>query len=228
MQLDILATSDWNRPLCFVAAGNEGAMNLEAYFELDGLAYRLIPINTPGRNFMTYGRIDVDTLYDRMMNTFHYGRMEQPDVYLDYYNIRTLSVIKLRNNFTRLAEKLIDVHRLDSALRVLDRCRELMPDRKVPYDAFVPPIAEAYFKCGAKDKALKIMKEHTKDLEQDLAYFYDKTPEQRTSLDYEIRLSLQLLQEYSGMASDYGEKEMEQEIGDQFSNYYQKYLQERK
>jgi hypothetical protein len=228
MELDILATSDWDRPLCFVAAGNEGALNLEPYFQMEGLAFRLVPISTPGRSFMTYGRIDVDTLYDRMMNTFHYGRMEQPDVYLDYYNIRTLSVIKLRNNFTRLAEALIAVHRPDSAIMVLDRCMELMPDRKVPYDAFVPPIAEAYFHCGAGDKAMGVMREHVGGLEQDLAYFYDLTPEQRVNLDYEIRLSLQLLQEYSGLASDFGEQEMEQEISDQFNNYYQRYLQERR
>jgi hypothetical protein len=111
---------------------------------------------------------------------------------------------------------------------VLDRCMELMPDRKVPYDAFVPPIAEAYFRCGAGDKATGIMKEHVGSLEQDLAYFYDLDAEQRVNLDYEIRLSLQLLQEYSGLASDFGEQEMEQEISDQFSNYYQRYLQERR
>jgi hypothetical protein len=228
MQLDILATSEWDRPICFVAAGNEGALNLEPYFQLEGLAYLLVPISTPGRSFMTYGRIDVDTLYDRLMNTFHYGRMEQPDVYMDYYNIRTLSVIKLRNNFTRLANELITVHKLDSAERVLDRCMELMPNYKVPYDAFIPPITEAYFLCGATEKAGTIMRDHVDYLEQDLAYYYDLTPEQRTNLDYEIRLALQLLQEYNNLASDFKMEEINREISDQFSNYYQRYLQERR
>ena len=48
--------------------------------------------------------------------------MEQPDVYLDYYNIRTLSVIKLRNKFSRLANELIQMNRFDSAVVALDRC----------------------------------------------------------------------------------------------------------
>jgi hypothetical protein len=228
MQLDILAASDWERPMCFVAAGNEGALNLEPYFQMEGLAYRLVPIHTPGRNFMTYGRIDVDTLYDRLMNTFHYGRMEAPDVYLDYYNIRTLSVIKLRNKFTRLANGLIAANKMDSAALALDRCMELMPHPKVPYDAFVPPIARAYYNCGQIEKASDIMQEHYGLLLDDLGYYYDLTAESRQSLDYEIRLSLQLMQEYSSLATDIGNEELVQDINDQFNNYYQRYLQERR
>jgi hypothetical protein len=228
MQLDILATTDWDRPLCFVAAGNEGALKLEPYFQMEGLAYRLVPIQTPGRNFLNYGRIDVDTLYDRLMNKFRYGRMEQPDVYLDYYNIRTLSVIKLRNKFTRLANELIEINKIDSAVLALDRSMELMPHPRVPYDAFVPPIAQAYYRCGEDEKAEAIMRKHVDLLLEDLAYYYDLTPQQRQTLDYEIRLSLQLMQEYNSIANEYTEGELNQEINDQFNNYYQRYLQERR
>jgi len=228
MQMDILATTDWDRPICFVAAGNEGSMKLESFFQMEGLAYRLVPISTPGRNFLTYGRIDVDTLYDRLMNTFRYGRMEQPDVHLGYYNIRTLSVIKLRNKFTRLANELIAVDKMDSASLVLDRSLELMPHPKVPYDAFVPPISQAYFRCGQKEKALSVMREHVDICLEDLAYYYDLTPEQRQSLDYDIRLALQLLQEYNSQATEFKMDEMVGEINEQFTNYYQRYLQERR
>ena len=228
MQLDILASTDWNRPVCFVAAGNDGSLRLESFFQMEGLAYRFVPIHTPGRNFMTYGRIDVDTLYDRLMNTFRYGRMEQPDVHMDYYNIRTLSVIKLRNKFTRLANELIAINKMDSAALVLDRCVELMPHPKVPYDAFVPPISQAYFRCGKRDKGMEIMQQHVDILLQDLLYYYDLTPEQRQTLDYEIRLSLQLMQEYHSIAEEAGEEETVQAINDEFSNYYQRYLQERR
>ncbi len=227
MQLDILASNDWERPICFVAAGNDGALKLEPYFQMEGLAYRLVPISTPGRNYMTYGRVDVDTLYNRLMNTFRYGRMEQPDVHLDYYNIRTLSVIKLRNKFTRLANELIQVNKMDSAALALDRCLELMPHPKVPYDAFIPPVSQAYFRCGSPDKAKAVMRQHVDLLLEDLDYYYDLSPEQRQSLDYEIRISLQLLQEYNGIANEFNVEEMVQEINEKFNNYYQRYLQER-
>ena len=228
MQLDILATTNWDRPIYFVAAGNEGAMNLEPYFQMDGLAYRLVPISTPGRNFMTYGRIDTDTLWNRMMNTFRYGRMEEPDVHLDYYNIRTLSVIKLRNKFHRLASELVAENKIDSAVVALDRCMELMPHPKVPYDAFVPPMARTYYRCDQREKGFEIMRRHVDIMLADLDYYYDLKQEYRETLDYEIRLSLQLLQEYNNIAMESGETEITQEINEQFNNYYQRYLQERK
>jgi hypothetical protein len=227
MQLDILASSDWERPIYFVAGGNDGALNLEDYFQMEGLAYRLVPISTPGRNFMTWGRIDTDTLYDRLMNTFRYGRMEEDDVHLDYYNIRTLSVIKLRNKFTRLANQLIDEQKIDSARQVLDRCMELMPHPKVPFDAFVPPISNAYYRSDERDKASALVRHHVDVILEDLIYYYDLTPEYRQALDYEIRLSLQLLQEYHNITSQFNETELNQEINDAFNRYYQRYLQER-
>ena len=225
MQLDILATSDWERPIYFVAGGNDGALKLEDYFQMEGLAYRLVPIATPGRNFMTWGRIDTDTLYDRLMNTFRYGRMEKEDVHMDYYNIRTLSVIKLRNKFTRLANQLVDEHKLDSAILVLDRCMELMPHPKIPYDAFVPSIANAYYRSEAREKASGVVRGHVDALLEDLEYFYDIDLEIRQTLDYEIRLSLQLLQEYNNITKD-NDTELNQEINESFNKYYQRYLQE--
>jgi len=42
MQLDILATNDWERPIYYVSGGAEGALDLEDYFQNDGYAYRLV------------------------------------------------------------------------------------------------------------------------------------------------------------------------------------------
>ena len=71
------------------------------------------------------------------------------------------------------------------------------------------------------------MRQHVDLLLEDLIYYYDVTREQRQSLDYEIRLSLQLLQEYNSIASEFKLEDMVQEINEEFNNYYQRYLQER-
>ena len=52
---------------------------------------------------------------------------------------------------------------------------ELMPHPKVPYDAFMPPISRAYFRCEQLKKALDIMRQHVDLLLEDLAYYYDLT-----------------------------------------------------
>ena len=225
MQLDILATSKWERPIYFVSGGAEGALRLEDYYQNEGYAYRFVPIRTAGRNFLTYGRIDTDILYDNLMNKFKYGRMEEPDVYLDYYNIRTFAVIKLRNNFTRLAEELLNENKKDSAIQVLDRIMELTPNHKVPYDLFVPPIAEAYYNCGQNEKANKIVNEHLDLISEELVYYFSLNTELRQNLDYEIRVALQLSQEYVQITDKAGETELNQKAEEMFTLYYQRYLQ---
>jgi hypothetical protein len=225
MQLDILATNEWERPIYFVSGGAEGALALEDYFQNEGYAYRFVPIRTPDRNFLTYGRIDTDILYDNMMNKFKYGRMEEPDVYLDYYHIRTIAVIKLRNNFTRLAEELIKENKIDSAIQVLDKCMELTPNDKVPFDLFVPPVAEGYYNCHQNEKANKIVTEHLKLISEELVYYFSLKPELRETLDYEIRVALQLSQEYLQITKNAGETELNKQAEEMFNLYYQRYLQ---
>lgn len=225
MQLDILATNDWERPIYYVSGGAEGALHLEDYYQNEGYAYRFVPIRTAGRSFLNYGRIDTDILYENLMNKFKYGRMEQPDVYLDYYNIRTFAVIKLRNNFTRLAEELIKENKKDSAILVLDRIMELAPNNKLPYDLFVPPIVEAYYNCGQKEKANAIAREHLGLLTEELVYYYSLDQKLRQNLDYELRVALQLTQEYVQITDKAGDTDLNQEAEELFSLYYQRYLQ---
>ncbi len=72
------------------------------------------------------------------------------------------------------------------------------------------------------------MQQHVDLLLADLAYYYDLTPEHRQSLDYEIRVSLQLLQEYNNVATLNKEEELIKQINDEFNNYYESYLEERR
>jgi hypothetical protein len=43
---------------------------LEEYFQLEGLAYRLVPVKGVNKSWFEYGRIDTDILYENMMNKF--------------------------------------------------------------------------------------------------------------------------------------------------------------
>jgi len=106
-QLDIFAQNDWKRPIYFTAGGFDGSMGLEPYYQLDGLAYQVVPIRTPQESILVMGRIDPDKMYDIVMNKFSWGRMNAEDVTLDYYSVRTLSVIRFRNLHTRLALALL-------------------------------------------------------------------------------------------------------------------------
>jgi tetratricopeptide (TPR) repeat protein len=222
IQLDVLSNNYWERPIYFVTGANEGAMNMEDYFQLEGLAYRLVPINTPSiDNFFEPGRVNTEKLYDNLMNKFSWGRMNEDDVYLDYYNLRTFSVIKFRKTFVRLAEALTNEGKPDLAEKVLDRCMELAPHHKVPYDYFISGITlpgkedamvrhtgiiEAYFKCGAIEKANKLIQEYSSILQQDMVYYNSLEERFRRRFHNEAIQSQNIYQEMLDLAELYGEE----------------------
>ncbi|MCL1851341.1 MAG: DUF2723 domain-containing protein [Bacteroidetes bacterium] len=70
--MDILANFNWDRPLYFsVSSGPDAYFGLEEYFQLDGLAYRLIPIKSKaGRGYLDTERVNTATLPDKLINVF--------------------------------------------------------------------------------------------------------------------------------------------------------------
>ena len=147
MILDLLATNNWKRPIYFaITVGSESYMNLEEYFQLEGLAYRLVPLKGGEDDLGQRGRVETSIMYDNMMNKFKWGNMPDPDVYLDENNLRM--TMNFRNNFARLADALLQEGKRDSAIAALDRCVEVMPDANVPYNIFMIRIIENYYKAA--------------------------------------------------------------------------------
>ena len=218
VELDILANFDWDRPVYFVAGGNDEALNLEDYFQLEGLAYRLIPVKTPGRDFFSYGNIDAEILHKHLMDEFQWGGIEKEDVYMDYYNTRTLSVIQFRKKYARLAEAWLAEGDTLKAEQVLDRCMELAPNSKLPYDYFISGlrypdhsgkitfhsgIIEVYYKCGAYEKGNKILQEYLDILGQDLIYYDILSARHKQRFEGEFYQSRSIYEELLNLAKRY-------------------------
>jgi hypothetical protein len=226
-QLDILANFNWKRPVNFVTGGSEGALALDDYLQLDGLAYRLVPVYTPDRDFFDLGRIDTEKLYQKYMNEFQWGGLGDKNVYLDYFNIRTISVIRLRKNFVRLAEKLIEGGENEKAISVLDRCMELTPNWQIPYDHYISGVIypgsnnqpvrisgviETYYAAGAVEKANNLLLEFAGILKQDMVYYESLGPRFKVRYSDEYYQSRGLLEECIGLAKKFGQREILNQI----------------
>lgn len=147
MILDLLANFGWKRPIYFaVTVGSESYLNLDDYFQLEGLAYRFVPIKSERSPDGQTGRVNDKGMYDNMVNKFLWGNMSDPRVYLDQNNLNM--TMNLRNNFSRLAETLLTEGKRDSALTVLDKCLEVMPDKTVPYNIMMLRIIELYYSAA--------------------------------------------------------------------------------
>jgi hypothetical protein len=84
VMMDILAHNNWERPIYYASTtGPEAYFGLEEYFQLEGLAYRLVPIKTRNRGGYEMGRINSDVLYENLMNVFddhsRTDRINNPD-----------------------------------------------------------------------------------------------------------------------------------------------------
>jgi hypothetical protein len=147
MILDLIAHNDWSRPIYFaITVGSESYLNLDEYFQLEGLAFRFVPIYNPRTNDGQIGQVNSTVMYDNMMNKFKWGNMQDERVYLDQNNLNM--TMNFRNNFARLAETLIEEGKKDSAFQVLQYCLEVMPDKTVPYNIFMIRIIDALYACA--------------------------------------------------------------------------------
>ena len=147
MIFDLIANNDWTRPIYFaVTVGNDSYLNLEPYFQLEGLAYRFVPIRNNNDPQSQTGRVEPTTMYENMMNKFRWGNMNRPDVYLDQNNLNM--TMNFRNNFSRLVDGLLSQEKLDSALLALDKMNSELPDSTVPYNVMMLRPIEQYFQIA--------------------------------------------------------------------------------
>jgi hypothetical protein len=220
--LDLLANNKWDRPINFaITVGGDSYMNLDDYFRLDGLAYRLTPVKANNKDGQT-GWIDTDILYNNLMNKFVWGGINRKDVYLNENNLRM--TMNFRNNFARLASALIDEGKRDSAVKVLDRCMEIMPAETVPYNVFVLGVAEAYYRAGEMAKATAIMEKMKKMTEGELDYYLSLDKEYTDMVENETKRAMSIMQELQRLTKTYKQDEMSKKIEDKFKIYYEKFV----
>ena len=219
MVLDMLSKFDWNRPVYFaITTGNESYIGLTDYFQLEGLAYRLVPIKTNNPDGQI-GRIDTEIMYEKLVNEFTWGNLGDPDVYLDETNMRM--TMNFRNNFARLANALIQEGKKEKAQNVLDKCMEIMPEEAIPFDYFVLPIADGYYKIGNFEKGNEITEKLIDIYLNNIKYYFSFRGEKAKLIDREKQLSLEVFQRISRMTKVYEQDSLNVKSTEIFNEYYQ-------
>jgi hypothetical protein len=195
MVLDFLATNDWERPIYFaVTTGPDSYINLQDYFKLEGLAYRLTPVKTPKNdNPNTLGGVNTERMYDNIMNKFKWGGIDGEEmIYMDENNLRL--ALNIRLQFAALADQLIVEEKTDKALDVLDKCMSVLPEHNVPYDRFIVPILENYYKIGENEKANAIARVLFERYADDFDYYMTLDAEWAIQVQDDIQLSYAIAQ----------------------------------
>ena len=159
LMLDILANNNWERPIYFTGGANadEEYIWLKDYLQLDGLAYKLVPIKTPieGKSMFDMGRIDTDKMYANIQK-WDWRNINDGKIYLDEQTKR--NSISMRNNLFRLSEAFSNKGDLLKALEILDLSLEKMPIKDFDHYSLSLGYPEAYYRLGDSKKARETSK----------------------------------------------------------------------
>jgi hypothetical protein len=221
MILDMIATNNWKRPMYFaITVGRDKYLSLQDYFQLEGLAYKLVPIKT-NPDGINFGKVSSDVMYKKVMEEFKWGNMEKPDVYIDENNARMM--MNIRNTFNRLASTFVDEGNNAKAVSVLDRCVELIPHKIVPYNYFSMLMADTYFKAGQAAKGKDIINTIMSNYKEQLDYFFKLDQSKRNSVDEDIQRSLYFMREITMICTKNNQPELGKEVSSAFESYLSRY-----
>ena len=217
MILDLLATNNWERPIYYaITVSEDNYLNLGSFFDMEGLAYRIVPYNSEGDMFSRSG-INTDLMYENFVNKFRWGGINDPDVYLDENITRMLG--NFRNSFSRLAMKLIEENKPDSARKVLDKCLEVIPDEALPFNLYNLLMIQGYYQLGDTVKANTIADKVKKNVYQDMEYFISLGRKYNNHLMYEKRVAFYSLDEIRRMATEFKQTDLAREMEEKLQQY---------
>jgi len=214
---NLLSELNWKRPVYFASTtGDDAYLNLLDYLQLEGLAYRLVPYRCHSIDQET-GRVNTGIMYENMMNKFAYGNMNCDGIYLDETNMRLTNTF--RKLFSRLATALQYEGKPDKALKVCDKCIEVMPDNNVPYNQMLLPVISVYYECGQKEKANAIVSRLGQYCEQELKYFSQFKGTQAVYISMEKNDAIDLLKKLIQTAQTHNQTAPEKQLSTILEKY---------
>ncbi len=243
LTLDIVANNIMERPIYFaVSVAPEAYMNLEKYFQLEGLTYRVVPkLNESMSPYSAPARTDV--MYENMMKKFKFGGIaENPNIYLDENVLRM--TVNIRGNFGRLAETLVAKGEVEKAAAVIDYSLKVMPSSQVPHSVFDYTYPGVYYAAGQKEKGRKLLQEMFDKAKNELNYYvtvyqyalnsareagdmsYYASLQQGAFMERrEVREQLYIMQEMNMDAKKYDDADFAAKVEKEFNDYRMKFVQ---
>ncbi|GAA4509264.1 DUF2723 domain-containing protein [Hymenobacter ginsengisoli] len=168
--LDLIATNNWQRPLYFSSTVNpDDFLNLQPYFQLEGLAYRLLPLRNPAPSTPEQvGYVELDLNYQKLINTFAYRGLRDDTIFYDENNLHFPT--NYREKFARLAAAYLAAGNRQQAAAVATFCLQVLPNAAIQYDFYSPQLVPALVAGGERARANEILDTTARQAQQVLTY----------------------------------------------------------
>ena len=219
MLLDLIATNNWERPIYFANPNSVSkVLDVDEYCHMEGVVYRFMPVKAK-EYYKNLGGVYTDGSYDLLVNKAKWGNLNDPKVTVDRESYRNSTMMK--QSYMRLAQALINEGKADSAVVVLDKSLEFFPHEKITFDFYMLPWVEIYFEAGATEKAIDVIRKLSERYLEDLGYYGSLGSRLEGYYDQSMQEALAVLQRLSQMASQYGQKDLAEELDEAFVSQLQ-------
>ena len=179
--LDIINSNIWDRPIYFAVTCREESLHgLDDYFELEGLALRLVPIKRKGQpeyGMIGKGGVDLPTIHKNITEKFVWGNFDKQKLFVDRSYGPSIQTIRVA--MMRAADQMIRAGQNDKAIEIVDKYFEAFPHMNFPYDGNTMIFIRIYERAGAWEKAKPHVEILANEAADQLRFLMDElTPEQ--------------------------------------------------
>jgi Protein of unknown function (DUF2723) len=221
MMLDILVNNNWKRPIYFSggAFDDDDYLWLKEYLQLEGMAYKLVPIKTAlpeDASPSDMGRIDTDVLYKKVM-TWDWGNSESNNIYHDPETRR--NSITYRMILSRLVQELVAEGKTDKAKKTIDLAMTKMPVNKFDYYSLVDPFAAGYYAVGEQQKARDLLSQLILKYKENLIYFSHQSMAMQVDNAVEVITNIERYRNLLHVMKDGNDLAFYQENKKEFNTY---------
>ena len=207
--LDLLSNYQWDRPISMLSQGGDINIGLKEYLMYEGLSARLVPLKNSISSSKGVGKVQLDELYDRLMNTYSWDALKRTDYYVDYQNLYTfLGVAPQRELFAHVARKCLEAADTTRAVTVLDKCMESVPVETYPLETIcigfaandlrVIDLIDLYYQAGQPEKARALGDKFEEELLKSSQFFLDFYDYARQDFEYAYQMVQYLAEVYDG------------------------------
>lgn len=227
--LNIIANNHWRRPIYFAPKlSEEDYVGLKDYMQIEGLAYRLLPVPVgvlaKNKELFVNADLNYELLIKEKKHTFkgkeivrkmYWRNLDNPKVYYneDYYGF----ISQAREHFYEVAKTLMEEGKKDKAKELMLFLLKTIPIESVPYDIYVAQLVPLLYELGENTIADKLYKHITEQAKLTIDYTIDNYSLRN---DFRLRQQIFIFYQYSKDL-----QAIQPEKAKECKNIYQKYSQ---
>ncbi|MEL7020186.1 MAG: DUF2723 domain-containing protein, partial [Bacteroidota bacterium] len=228
--LDVIASNINDRPIYFaVTCQPSKLMGLQDYTELEGLGLRIIPVKSKGDeqySIMGSGRVDVDAVYDNVMNKFRWGNFDKEELFVDRSYLPSIQSHRLV--ILRTARELQARGDNKRAVELAKKYLASFPHMNFNYDYSTVYFINILIQGGELEEAKSHLETLAVETADNLAFYESIDPETiETSFRQDYGLAYRTQQDILRIGKQLDDADLNQRLEELFAPYQLQGLQGR-